>query len=177
MTKRKVKYNSAFLPFFIEKITTKGMGTKANIVSAMNEGREDGRVTTVKQLGRWADTGKPLKLECMINLVNHFEDVQLSDFFIYEDTFESVDITPQVQKGVLRKSNKRTMKETNSDTDNIAATIAVLKNELQQARSAYEQDINALHASYREREDQIRKNYDQTIKELILRIPLTLDKG
>ncbi len=69
------------------------------------------------------------------------------------------------------------MKETNSDTDNITATIAVLKNELQQARSAYEQDINALHASYREREDQIRKNYDQTIKELILRIPLTQDKG
>lgn len=174
MAKRKVRYNAEFLPKFIERITSSGKGTKANIVSAMNGDREDGRETTVKQLSRWADTGKPIKTESMISLVNHFDDVALSDFFIYEDTNESADIQPQepkTRRQTRRGSLQTEQAEQTDGIDELRARLAAATHELLQTQLEHEKELNALRAKYEEREDRIREGYDHTIQTLAERIP------
>jgi ribosomal 50S subunit-associated protein YjgA (DUF615 family) len=49
--------------------------------------------------------------------------------------------------------------------------LAATKQELAETRLDYEQRMNALHARYEEREDMIRKGYDDTIRRLLSRIP------
>ena len=46
-----------------------------------------------------------------------------------------------------------------------------MKNELLQAKLDHQEEINAIHAKYLEREDRIREQYDKTIQELLKRLP------
>ena len=43
--------------------------------------------------------------------------------------------------------------------------------ELLQAKLDHQEELNAIHAEYREREDRIREQYDKTIQELLKCLP------
>lgn len=172
MAKKKIKYNADFLSRFVKSITANGRGTKTQIVLAINDGRCDGRATTVKQLSLWADTGKPMKVDAMVGLVNHFEGVELSDFFCYEDTNEPVTITPYLKNEIRQKRYDGLSRDGDGkDLDELKAENAALKHELLQTQLEHEKELNALRAKYEEREDRIREGYDHTIRTLAERIP------
>ena len=97
------------------------------------------------------DTGDRdwLPLRCILRLCNHY-GLKISNFIINAEE-------PAPQKG--RKDNRQQLE------------IAAMKNELLQAKLDHQEEINAIHAKYLEREDRIRKQYDKTIQELLKRLP------
>ena len=97
------------------------------------------------------DTGDRdwLPLRCILRLCNHY-GLKISNFIINAEE-------PAPQKG--RKDNRQQLE------------IAAMKNELLQAKLDHQEEINAIHAKYLEREDRIREQYDKTIQELLKRLP------
>lgn len=97
------------------------------------------------------DTGDRdwLPLRCILRLCNHY-GLKISNFIINAEE-------PAPQKG--RKDNRQQLE------------IAAMKNELLQAKLDHQEEINAIHAKYMEREDRIREQYDKTIQELMKRLP------
>ena len=97
------------------------------------------------------DTGDRdwLPLRCILHLCNHY-GLKSSKFIINAEE-------PAPQKG--RKDNRQQLE------------IAAMKNELLQAKLDHQEELNAVHAEYREREDRIREQYDKTIQELLKRLP------
>ena len=83
------------------------------------------------------DTGDRdwLPLRCILRLCNHY-GLKISNFIINAEE-------PAPQKG--RKDNRQQLE------------IAAMKNELLQAKLDHQEEINAIHAKYLEREDRIRK--------------------
>jgi len=97
------------------------------------------------------DTGDRdwLPLRCILRLCNHY-GLKISNFIINAEE-------PAPQKG--RKDNRQQLE------------IAAMKNELLQAKLDHQEEINAIHAKYLEREDRIREQYEKTIQELLKRLP------
>ena len=97
------------------------------------------------------DTGDRdwLPLRCILRLCNHY-GLKISNFIINAEE-------PAPQKG--RKDNRQQLE------------IATMKNELLQAKLDHQEEINAIHAKYLEREDRIREQYEKTIQELLKRLP------
>ena len=96
------------------------------------------------------DTGDRdwLPLRCILHLCNHY-GLKISDFIVNAEE-------PAPQKG--RKDTRQQQE------------LAALKMELLQARLDHQEELNAVHAEYREREDRIREQYDKTIQELLRRL-------
>lgn len=101
------------------------------------------------------DTGDRdwLPLRCILRLCAYY-DLKLSDFIEGAE-----DIKP-------RKKAK-----TGAANTELQLKLAAANQELAETKLDYEREINAIHASYREREDSIRKGYDETIAKLISRLP------
>jgi len=97
------------------------------------------------------DTGDRdwLPLRCILRLCNHY-GLKISNFIINAEE-------PAPQKG--RKDNRQQLE------------IAAMKNELLQAKLDHQEEINAIHAKYLDREDRIREQYEKTIQELLKRLP------
>lgn len=97
------------------------------------------------------DTGDRdwLPLRCILHLCNHY-GLKISDFIINAEE-------PTAHK--IRKDHRQQLE------------IAAIKNELLQAKLDHQEELNAVHAEYREREDRIREQYDKTIQELLKRLP------
>ncbi|MBQ9705950.1 MAG: hypothetical protein IJV55_07195 [Paludibacteraceae bacterium] len=111
--KKKIKYNADFLTAFVEKVTHGGRQTRTAVVAAMNKdgslsGDEKEKQVTLTQLSRWVKTGRAPQLERICSLVNNFEGVSLSDFFVEEQTGEAVKVSP-------RKGQRATTDEAMTD--------------------------------------------------------------
>ena len=90
-----------------------------------------------------------IPLKHILKLCNHY-GLKLSDFIGNAEE-------PAPQKG---KKDTRQQEE-----------LAAVKLELLQARLDHQEELNAVHAEYREREDRIREQYDKTIQDLLRRLP------
>ena len=90
-----------------------------------------------------------IPLKHILRLCNHY-DLKLSDFI-----GNAEEPTPQ---NVRKKSRQQ-------------LEMTAMKNELLQARLDHQEELNAVHAEYREREDRIRAQYNRTIQELLKRLP------
>ena len=90
-----------------------------------------------------------IPLKHILRLCNHY-GLKLSDFISNAEE-------PAPQK--IRKDTRQ------------QEELASLKLELLQARLDHQEELNAVHAEYREREDRIRAQYDKTIQELLRRLP------
>ncbi len=90
-----------------------------------------------------------IPLKHILRLCNHY-DLKLSDFI-----GNAEEPTPQ---NVRKKSRQQ-------------LELTAMKNELLQARLDHQEELNAVHAEYREREDRIRAQYNRTIQELLKRLP------
>lgn len=103
------------------------------------------------------DTGDRdwLPLRCILRLCSHY-DLKLSDFIEGAE-----DIKPKPRKKA----------QENAEITELQLKLAAAKQKLAEAKLDYEREINAIHAKYREREDNIRKGYDETIQKLLSRVP------
>lgn len=103
------------------------------------------------------DTGDRdwLPLRCILRLCSRY-DLKISDFIGGAED--------------IKVSRRRKVAADSPDVE-MQLRLAATRQELAETRLDYEQRMNALHARYEEREDMIRKGYDDTIRRLLSRIP------
>lgn len=140
---KKYEYNVEFLRSWMEQ--NKKM--KKDVLEILD-------IQSYEMVRRWREGEAQMKTENILSFCNA-TGISPAKFFLEDGHALSPD--PEWLAGA------------NSTNDNVSETA--LRQELLQIRLEHQMELNALQNKYQEREDRIRKDYDDKIQRLIDRIP------